>query len=102
MTDFTFTALTPTAFLERVGLIFCDRGEGVTHFSVAPTVLTMVANAPEAHAGPPPDRIVRVQTGGAPPTPTLLARMADLRMDVTHLYGLSETYGPIAINEWQP
>ncbi len=43
---------------------------------------------------------VHVTTGGAPPTPTLLARMAGLGMDVTHLYGLTETYGPIAVNEW--
>ncbi|WP_344056168.1 AMP-binding protein, partial [Sphaerisporangium rubeum] len=40
------------------------REEGVTHFSAAPTVLGMIANAPEATSGDPPDRIVRVQTGG--------------------------------------
>jgi fatty-acyl-CoA synthase len=78
------------------------REEGVTHFSAAPTVLTMIANAPEAQAGPPLGTTVRVQTGGAPPTPTLLARMAGLRMEVTHLYGLTETFGPIAVNQWQP
>src|SRR5690606_20509781 len=60
------------------------------------------ANAPEAQAGPPLGTTVRVQTGGAPPTPTLLARMAGLRMEVTHLYGLTETFGPIAVNQWQP
>ncbi len=43
-----------------------------------------------------------VQTGGSPPSPTLLARMDRLGMDVTHLYGLTETFGPIGINEWQP
>jgi len=73
------------------------RTEGVTHCSAAPTVLTMVAHAPEAGPLPHP---VNVTTGGAPPSPTLLARMADLRMDVTHLYGLTETFGPIALNEW--
>ncbi|MFG1948198.1 acyl--CoA ligase family protein [Nonomuraea sp. NPDC048826] len=75
------------------------REEDVTHFSGAPTVLTMIANAPGAR---PLDRLVRVQTGGAPPTPTLLARMAGLGMEVTHLYGLTETFGPIAVNQWQP
>jgi fatty-acyl-CoA synthase len=45
---------------------------------------------------------VEVQTGGAPPTPTLLARMSELNMNVTHLYGLTETYGPLAINQWHP
>jgi fatty-acyl-CoA synthase len=78
------------------------RSEGITHFSAAPTVLTMIANAPAAEEGEPLAREVKAQTGGAPPTPTLLARMARLRVDVTHLYGLTETFGPIAINEWQP
>jgi len=45
---------------------------------------------------------VHVDTGGAPPTPALLGRLADLGMDVTHLYGLTETFGPVAINVWQP
>jgi fatty-acyl-CoA synthase len=40
--------------------------------------------------------------GGAPPTPALLARLAALNLDVTHLYGLTETYGPSVINVWQP
>ncbi|MEV4837352.1 acyl--CoA ligase family protein [Nonomuraea sp. NPDC049486] len=78
------------------------REEDVSHFSAAPTVLTMIANAPEARAGAPLGRTVRVQTGGAPPTPALLARMAGLRMEVTHLYGLTETFGPVAVNQWQP
>jgi len=47
-------------------------------------------------------RRVRVATGGAPPSPALLARMAELDLDVTHLYGLTETYGPAAICDWKP
>lgn len=77
------------------------REEGVTHFSAAPTVLNMIANAPEAE-GPAPANAIHVDTGGAPPSPTLLARLAELRMVVTHLYGLTETYGPVVINDWQP
>jgi fatty-acyl-CoA synthase len=77
------------------------RTEGITHFSAAPTVLTMIASAEEAEAGPVSPRVA-VQTGGAPPTPTLLARMSALNMDVTHLYGLTETYGPVAVNQWHP
>jgi fatty-acyl-CoA synthase len=77
-----------------------DSGQ-VTHFSAAPTVLTMIAAAarsPNSASG----RHIQVQTGGAPPSPTLLARMSALGLDVTHLYGLTETFGPIAINQWQP
>jgi fatty-acyl-CoA synthase len=74
--------------------------DGITHLSAAPTVLTMIAEAPAAHvlAG---GRTVHVDTGGAPPSPTLLARLDGLGLKVTHLYGLTETFGPIAINEWQ-
>jgi fatty-acyl-CoA synthase len=75
------------------------RTEGITHFSAAPTVLTMIAE--DAAAGPL-DREVHVDTGGAPPSATLLARLERMRFAVTHLYGLTETYGPLAINEWQP
>ena len=75
--------------------------EGVTHFSAAPTVLRMIASAPEADQSPL-RRAIKVQTGGAPPTPVLLEQLAALKMDVTHLYGLTETYGPVALNEWKP
>ncbi|MFC7493133.1 MULTISPECIES: acyl--CoA ligase family protein [unclassified Nocardioides] len=74
------------------------RAEGVTHFSAAPTVLTMIGE--HADAGPL-ERRVHVDTGGSPPSPALLARLEPFGMDVTHLYGLTETFGPIAINEWQ-
>jgi fatty-acyl-CoA synthase len=75
------------------------REEGITHFSAAPTVLTMIAEDPAAGEL---DHEVHVDTGGAPPSATLLARMESMNFAVTHLYGLTETYGPLAINEWQP
>jgi fatty-acyl-CoA synthase len=77
------------------------RSEGVTHLSAAPTVLTGLGSAPEAEQGPVPHP-VHVTTGGAPPSPALLARMAELGLEVTHLYGLTETYGPAALCEWKP
>ena len=77
------------------------RQEGVTHFNGAPTVLTMVAYDPAADGEPLP-RTIEIATGGAPPSPAILERMAELNMNVTHLYGLTETYGPATICEWQP
>ncbi len=74
------------------------RESGVTHFCAAPTVLTMTIWDPGASRLPGP---VRIGTGGAPPTPALLERLAELGMDVTHLYGLTETYGPAGICEWR-
>jgi fatty-acyl-CoA synthase len=79
---------------------FLRAGE-VSHFNGAPTVLTSVAYHPAAEAGPTPRR-VHVATGGAPPTPTLLERMDHLGIEVTHLYGLTETYGPVVICDWRP
>jgi fatty-acyl-CoA synthase len=74
----------------------------VTHLCAAPTVLTMIAEAAASDGAEKPVHPVRAFTGGAPPTPALLARLATLNLDVTHLYGLTETYGPSVINEWQP
>ena len=75
------------------------RKEGVTHLEGAPTVLSMIAYAGSAA---PLDRTVRVATGGAPPTPAILRRMGELGFDVTHLYGLTETFGPVMICDWRP
>ncbi len=77
------------------------RNEGVTHFNGAPTVLTMIAHDEAARQGPAPQK-VEAATGGAPPSPTILAEMAELNINVTHLYGLTETYGPLTICQWQP
>jgi fatty-acyl-CoA synthase len=72
---------------------------GVTHLNAAPTVLIDLANHPDAHR---PSRPLRIATGGAPPSPALLERMAGLGIEITHLYGLTETFGPITICDWKP
>ncbi len=74
------------------------REEGVTHLCAAPTVLAALGDHADAA---PLDQPVWVATGGAPPSPTLLARMRALGLDVTHLYGLTETFGPAVICDWQ-
>jgi fatty-acyl-CoA synthase len=73
--------------------------ESVTHFCAAPTVLTMLANDPAAHRL---TRRVRLFTAGAPPSPTLIARMAELNFELDHVYGLTETYGPFTMNVTRP
>jgi fatty-acyl-CoA synthase len=74
---------------------------GVTHFAAAPTVLTSLAHHPDArpvgHG-----RSVSVVTGGAPPSPTLLSDLSKLGVEVTHAYGLTETFGPVMLCEWKP
>jgi fatty-acyl-CoA synthase len=86
--------------LEPARIISLIREHRVTHFNGAPTVLLMIAEAPEAR-GVRFDPRVRVATGGSPPSPTILARMDAMGVEVTHLYGLTETYGPHVICELQ-
>jgi len=74
-------------------------GERVTHLCAAPTVVVMMLNAPEATRCP---HEVKLFVGGAPPAPALLERAAALNIAVTHLYGLTETYGPICVCAWNP
>lgn len=71
--------------------------EGVTQYNGAPTLNIMLINHPQAHRLKQP---VTVVIGGAPPSPTLLAQMQALNLHPIHAYGLTETYGPIALCEW--
>jgi fatty-acyl-CoA synthase len=73
--------------------------EGVTHLNGAPTVLTAIATADEAR---PLDRPLVVTTAAAPPSPTIIARLESLGARIIHVYGLTETYGPYSVCEWQP
>src|SRR5246500_2958406 len=73
-------------------------GEGVTHYNGAPTVQLMVVNHPQAHRL---ERPVTARVAAAPPSPTLLARMSELNFRVVHVYGLTETYGPITVSPEQ-
>jgi fatty-acyl-CoA synthase len=74
---------------ERIWELF--KREGVTHYSGAPTVHLGIVGHPAAHRL---EQGVTVPTGGSPPSPTLLARMQELNLHPSHLYGLTETYGP--------
>jgi fatty-acyl-CoA synthase len=65
----------------------------VTHLCGAPIVMNMIANAPEGVRRRFGHR-VQAMTGGAAPPAAVLRRMADLGIDMVHLYGLTECYGP--------
>ena len=74
---------------------------GVTHLCAAPVVLTMLIHAPENQRHTFPHRVA-IATGGAAPPSTVIAAMERLGFDVTHLYGLTECYGPSLLCAWQP
>ncbi|MDP1701018.1 MAG: acyl-CoA synthetase [Aestuariivirga sp.] len=72
----------------------------VTHLCGAPIVMSTILNAPEtekrrlAHT-------VQFLTAAAPPPEAVLSAMAEQGFNVTHLYGLTETYGPATVNDWK-
>jgi fatty-acyl-CoA synthase len=72
---------------------------GVTHLCGAPIVMSMLINAPDADKRSFPQSVT-FNTAAAPPPESVLSGMADAGFSVTHLYGLTETYGPAVVNEW--
>lgn len=76
--------------------------EGITHYCAAPTVQVGIINDGAAH---PLERPVRAMIAGAPPSPTLIEGLSSLNIDPVHIYGLTETYGPITTcaprREWE-
>jgi fatty-acyl-CoA synthase len=73
--------------------------EGVTHYNGAPTLHLSITTHPSAHRL---ERPVRVMVAAAPPSPTLLGRLEELNLHPTHVYGLTETYGPHTIYVRRP
>ena len=73
---------------------------GVTHLCGAPIVMSTLLNAP---AGDKREfaQTVTFNTAAAPPPEAVLSAMAEAGFAVTHLYGLTETYGPAVVNEWK-
>ena len=69
--------------------------DGVTHLCGAPIVMSLIIDAEGTL-----DRVVQFFTAAAPPPEKLLADMKDAGFEVTHLYGLTETYGPSVVNDW--
>jgi fatty-acyl-CoA synthase len=71
----------------------------VTHLCGAPIVMSTLLNATESERRPVP-HTVKFMTAAAPPPEAVLAAMKSAGFDVTHLYGLTEVYGPAVVNEW--
>ncbi|MGH6770130.1 MAG: acyl-CoA synthetase [Xanthobacteraceae bacterium] len=71
----------------------------VTHLCGAPIVMSTLLNAPASEKKPLP-HVVEFFTAAAPPPEAVLAGMKAAGFNVTHLYGLTETYGPAVVNDW--
>jgi fatty-acyl-CoA synthase len=76
--------------------------EGITHYCAAPTVQIGIVNEESAHSLETP---ITAAIAGAPPSPTLLSGLIELNIRPMHIYGLTETYGPMTTSgvhpEWE-
>jgi fatty-acyl-CoA synthase len=70
--------------------------EGVTHYCGAPIVQSALADAP-AQYREGITHTVRTMVAGAPPAPAVIAKMKTIGIELTHVYGLTETYGPASV-----
>ena len=73
--------------------------EGVTHYCGAPTVHYMLVNAPDELRAKKQQRIYGM-IAAAPPPAAVLQKMAENDFEITHVYGLTETYGPATLCAW--
>ena len=73
--------------------------EGVTHYCGAPIVHSLIANAPKELLAKK-KYLIKGMIAGAPPPPAVLDTMAKNGFEITHVYGLTETYGPATICDW--
>jgi fatty-acyl-CoA synthase len=72
----------------------------VTHLCGAPIVMSVLLNAGPEEKRPLP-HLVRFFTAAAPPPAAVLKAMGEAGFEVTHLYGLTEVYGPAVVNDWK-
>jgi len=73
---------------------------GVTHFCGAPIILNFIINA-DPKIVKTPAKPIEVMTAAAPPPASVLEKVEALGFHITHVYGLTETYGPAVMCAWK-
>ena len=99
----TVTALAGVhVFLRRVDpqkVLHLIRSEKVTHMCSAPIVLQALVNMP-AEAKAAIDHPVKAMVAGAAPPAKVIGAVEEMGIEVTHVYGLTEVYGPVTLCAW--
>jgi fatty-acyl-CoA synthase len=86
--------------VSAAGILQAIQTEKVTHFCGAPIVLGMILNAkPEEKI--PLSQTVHVMTAGAAPPAAVIEGVEKMGFKVSHVYGLTETYGPAVVCAWK-
>jgi len=99
----TITALAGTHVclrrIEAKAIFDAVADHGVTHLCGAPVVMNMLINAPEEARRALPGRVA-LMTAAAPPPASVIQAMEQDGFDITHVYGLTEVYGPAVVCDW--
>jgi fatty-acyl-CoA synthase len=100
----TVTALAGTHVCLRrteAAAIFAAMAEhGITHLCGAPIVMTMLLNAPDAARRDLGGRTMAMMTAGAAPPAAVIEGMERMGFRITHVYGLTEVFGPVTVCDW--
>ena len=87
--------------VEPAAIFAAIEAHSVTHFCAAPVVLNLLVNAPAA-LGRPSGRAVEVMTAASAPPAAIIAAIEAMGFRITHVYGLTEVYGPAVVCAWPP
>jgi fatty-acyl-CoA synthase len=85
--------------VESKAIFGAIRDHGVSHFCAAPIVLNLLVNAPEDERRGI-NRTVEVMTAASAPPAAVIEKMERMGFHITHVYGLTEVYGPAVVCEW--
>ncbi len=101
----TITALAGTHVclrrVEAAAVLAAIGSHDVTHLCGAPIVMNMMLNAPAADWPDLAGKTVRMMTAGAAPPAAVIQGLEQRGIAVTHVYGLTEVYGPVTVCAWQ-
>ena len=87
--------------VEPAAIFAAIEEHAVTHFCGAPVVLNLLVNAP-ASVRRPAERTVEVMTAASAPPAAIIAAIEAMGFRITHVYGLTEVYGPAVVCAWPP
>ncbi len=87
--------------VEAAAVLDAITRHGVTHMCGAPIIANMLVNVADADFPDLADRVVKFMTAGAPPPAAVIEAVEKRGFHITHVYGLTEVYGPVTVCAWQ-